>query len=223
MKPLEQSQTDNPQPEPAAVVLPPSDSSGVKKRRLLTFKRGSKIAGGDTAKKAPAKRFSYVKFGIIILVLAVLAGGGYAGYKAYKQYTLPASVKASNETTKLNEALQKNDRAQALADAKKALSYTPNDVNAILAVAYLTKAENPGEAKQYFAQAFNEFKKQNNPDVSGKSAETYWAAAGLAEQAGETDQAKQYYQKVIEAANPSDSYEQSLATQSQAALKRLSS
>jgi len=130
-------------------------------------------------------------------------------------------AKLSSETDYTNNALQKNDYTTALEHAKKALASEPHSVDAILAVANIDKKLNPTEAKQYYKQALAEFKKQDNPDINGKPATTYWAAAGMAEQAGETDAAKQYYQAVIKAAIPSDSYDQSLATQSAAALKRL--
>jgi hypothetical protein len=193
----------------------------MKKLRLPALKSDSKGGKGYITQKVPTMRFLYVKAMIIVLVLAGLGVGSYAGYKLYKQDTLPASTKANQETAKLNEALLNHNRAQALVDAKKALADEPANLDNILAVAYLTQAQNPNEAKQYFMQAFNEFKQQNNPDVAGKSAGTYWAAAGLARQAGEISQAKQYYQEVMKAANPSNSYEQSLAEQSQAELRRL--
>lgn len=173
--------------------------------------------GSESATPKLIRRFPFRKVLLAVLVLAVV-GGGYA---VYERYFVPTSVKITQETALLNKAATQRDTAQALEHAKKILSYEPNNINAITTVAYLEQSSNPRQAKQYFAQALAEYKKQNNPDVSGKTAETYWAAAGLAMQAGQTAQAKHYYQQVITAAKPSDKYEQSLAAQSQAALKSL--
>lgn len=156
---------------------------------------------------------------IIVAVVVVLLGVG--GYAVYEQHTQSASTRAENETEQLNEALLKGNKAQALKYAEQALANEPNNIDNILSVANLLKTDNPSEAKQYYIRALDEFKKQDNPDASGRSIGTYWAAAGLAEQAGQISQAKGYYQKVIDVANPSDSYDQSLVAQSQAALQRL--
>lgn len=168
-----------------------------------------------------AKKISSLKVFILILVIAALALGGFFGYKAYKNATLPASVKSANEVKLEEQALNNHNRTQALIDAKKALSYEPNNLDLITSVAYLEEPNNPTAAKQYFNEALIQFKKQNNPDVKGKTPETYWAAAQLAYQAGQITEAKQYYQDVIQAANPHNAYQVSLADQSQAALKRL--
>jgi Tfp pilus assembly protein PilF len=177
---------------------------------------GSPLHGSTS--RPPHKMKHSIRTLVFILIALIVVGGAYA---VYKHDAVPASTKASQETKMTNEDLLKNNKAQALVDAKKALANNPSNVENILAVASLTQAENPSQAEQYYIEAYNVFKEQNNPDVSGKSAETYWAAAGLAEQAGESSQAKQYYQEVIQVANPSNSYEQSLAQQSQVALKRL--
>lgn len=128
---------------------------------------------------------------------------------------------ATQETELSNAAFIKGNKALALKHAKKALAKDPNNIDNILLVANLTKAEDPGAAKSYYAQAFEKFKQQNNPDAPGKSAVIYWAAAGLAQQAGETSQAIKYYKMVIQAADPSDSYQQSLAKQARVQLSRL--
>lgn len=190
-------------------------------KRLLKLIKHSPENQGDDTKVAPPQRFSYVKAVGVVLVLIVLGVGSYEALGFYKQATLPVSVKAARELALANNDVQKGNRTQALIDAKKALSYTPHDSGAIMMVAYLEMAQNPSQAKQYFSLALKEFQKQANPDISGKSAETYWAAAGLAEQAGEVKQAIKYYQEVITVAKPTDTYEQSLAAQSQVALKRL--
>lgn len=146
-----------------------------------------------------------IAFTLLAVLLILGSGAVYYHYRAI-----------SNRN---NSNLSSN---QSLVQAKKELLRNPNDVKLTLKVAYLTKAKNPGQAKQYFIQALAELKKINNPDVSGKSAVTYWAAAVLAEQAGEVSHAKHYYEEVIKAAGKSsDSYDNNLAEQSRVALKRL--
>jgi tetratricopeptide (TPR) repeat protein len=162
------------------------------------------------------------KWAIIIILTGVVYWGGlYLAYNEYKQLTTPPSTKAVQAAESMNKAIQNHNTSQALADAKKALANEPNNVDNILAVAYLTQSTNPSEAKQYFKQALDLSNKQDNANVPGKSAITYWGAANLAQQAGETDQAKIYYQEVIKAAVSSNSYQQSLAVQSQAQLRKL--
>lgn len=152
---------------------------------------------------------------IVLVILSVFT------YNVIVNITTPPSTKAVQATKSMNNALQSHNTSQALADAKKALANEPNNFNDILAVAYLTQSTNPNEAKQYFKQALDLSNQQDNANVPGKSAITYWGAANLAQQAGETDQAKIYYEEVIKAADPSNSYQQSLAIQSQAQLRKL--
>jgi tetratricopeptide (TPR) repeat protein len=172
--------------------------------------------------KLPSKRVIILFILVVVLIVAVVVGSK-AGYKAYKQYKLPTSTKAANATNDMNQAIKAGNKTQALADAKLALSYDPNNIDSMLAVAYLAKSQDPSQAPQYFNQAFNAFKAQNNPDSKDANAITCWAAAGLAEEAGQTTQAVQYYKDVIQRANLSDAYQKSLVQQSQAALKRLQS
>lgn len=139
-----------------------------------------------------------------------------------KRHQTQVSVaKANDESTLVNKAIQANDTKQALAHAKQAMAYDPNNVDTILVVASLTEKDNPKEAKKLYGRALEAFKKQDNPDVSGKNSTTYWVAAGLAEKAGLTDQAKKYYQKVIDIADLRDVSEQDLVAQSERAIKRL--
>lgn len=125
------------------------------------------------------------------------------------------------EMALVNQYVREKNTALALKHAQKALAHEPDNQETLLAVASLTSQGNPAEAKKLYAQAFEMFKKHDNPEESGKTSITYWAAAGLAEQAGLVAEAKRYYQKVIDAANLSDGYQQSLVKQSQEALKRL--
>lgn len=159
--------------------------------------------------------------GLVVLLLAVGTVLGLWFKNYWTSTSKKATTKTDSELALVSKYVMENNISQALAHAKKALIKTPDDLNAIQAVASLTEKSNPDEAKRYYVQALEVFKKQNNPDADGKTAITYWAAAGLAEKAGYKDQAKQYYQKVINAAKPSDSYEQSLVKRSQAALKAL--
>jgi Tfp pilus assembly protein PilF len=158
----------------------------------------------------------------LLIICAIVAGALIYNHvsKTSKAAQTSKVAPINQETVLSNQAFIKGNKAQALEHAKEALTKDPNNVDNVLLVANLTKAENPSAAKQYYVQAFDTFKQQNNPDAPGKSAVTYWAAAGLAQQAGETSQAKKYYQEVIQTASP-DSYQQSLAKQSQAELAGL--
>lgn len=161
------------------------------------------------------------RFLIIITVVTLAIFGVSYKLVSKRQEHIAQVSQFQQEQTATNESLLKNDKSQALEHARKALAITPNDFEAIITVAELTAENNPDEAKQLYAQALEISKQQDNPDLDGKSAITYWGAAGLAEKAGLTDQAKKYYQKVIATAKETNSYEQSLAAQSQEALKRL--
>lgn len=152
---------------------------------------------------------------VLLVVAGVVAVGGVAGFFLYN------SSNQDSDLDKANKYVRENNTPEALKHAKKALELDPNNVDAILTVANLTLKDNPEESKQYFARAFEIYKKENNPDLDGKTAINYWGAAGLAEQAGYIDQAKKYYQKVIDAADPNDVYHQNLVGESIAALKRL--
>ena len=188
----------------------------IKKRAKVTEATNSSALVGNFKANFKFTRTS-------VIVLAVIAGLVLIG-GVVVQHNRSHGVKLSSEADFMNDALQNNDKALALEHAKKALAKTPHDVDAILAVANIDKAISPTEAKQYYKQALNEFKKQDNPDVVGKPAATYWAAAQLADQAGENSVAKQYYQKVVDVINASkstDSFSQSISAQSTAALKRL--
>lgn len=154
-----------------------------------------------------------------LLLIVVAAGSLVAGGIAALDLLQPN--RHDNEITAVNNYLLVNDTSQALAHAKKALAYEPDNLDTILTVAQLTEKDNPEEAKQLYRRALEVFKKQDNPDVGGKKAVTYWAAAGLAEQAGYTDQAKKYYQKTIDVADSMNGYDQDLVRQSQQALERL--
>lgn len=163
---------------------------------------------------------------LLVLVLLVLSAGAYGVFIVVDKVRVKldhnyAISKAAKELTVANRYAKDKNKAQALAHARAALALAPNDPDTVLEVAALTQQDNPTEAKQVYAQALALLKTQDNPDVSGKKAITYWAAAQLAERAGLIDQARQYYQKVIDTANQSNSYEKSLLQQSQAALKRL--
>jgi tetratricopeptide (TPR) repeat protein len=183
------------------------------------------VVGADKVSKHVISRLAaHTNIYVLVIAIVLIVGGVILGASQHS-HNQSKGAKLTSETDFMNDALQKKDYTLALDHAKKALAKDPHTVDTILAVANIDKKLNPNEAKQYYKQALNEFKKQDNPDINGKPATTYWAAAGLAEQAGETNQAKQYYQEVIKAAQPTDAYnqgyDQSIAAQSAAALKRL--
>ena len=160
------------------------------------------------------------KFLVAFLVFLIIAAGLGLIYKYQNAKNRTANV--AKELTSVNKALiETNDSAKALEHARKALSEDPNNVDTILTVANLTANTNPAESKQLYVRALDTFKKQDNPDVDGKSAATYWAAAQLAYQADRIEEAKKYYQKVIDVADKTDAYDQDLIKQSQEALKKL--
>lgn len=129
---------------------------------------------------------------------------------------------AVDEKLKLaNESILQNDTSGALVYAREALEASPDDMDALLLVASLSEKTDPVEAKRLYGRALDEFKKQDNPDVDGKGILTYWAAAGLAEDAGYKDQAIKYYQKVLDMADPGSSSQNDLMLQSRQAIKRL--
>lgn len=190
-----------------------ADSPDAQQTPKVLGQVNGKSLGGPKRYPKPSKKL------LVIVSLVVIAGlliiGGPVGYSSYK------TRRHNNELTKLNDSVLEGNTSQALAHAKKALSLEPENVDTILVVANLTQGENPSEAKQLYSRALEAFKKHDNPDVDGKNTVTYWAAAGLAEQAGLNDQAKRYYQKVIDTADLKDSYDDYLAKQSHEALKRL--
>lgn len=163
-----------------------------------------------------------LKVGLLIAaVVAFVAGGTFGFYKYNEQKTHRKESELYSELDEANKFVIENNIPQALIYAKKALDKDPNNVDSILTVANLTLKENPDDAKQYFLRVLEIYKKENNIDAGGKTAISYWATATLAEDAGETEQAKKYYKSVIDAADPADMYHQSLVRQSKAALERL--
>ena len=126
---------------------------------------------------------------------------------------------ATQENSLANDAFIKGDKALALKHAKKALEKDPNNMNTMLLVAKLSKEKNPDEAKQYYAQALDVIIKYDKPDEPGKPASIYWAAADLAQRAGQIELAKKYYAKVAPAADPQNDYEQSIAAESKVRLE----
>lgn len=155
----------------------------------------------------------------LILVLLVVAVAAAA--VVWNKSRPDTATKIEEEQALTNKYVRENNTTEALKHAKQALASAPDDLDAILVVASLSEKTNPKEAKQYYAQALEVFKKIDNPDIDGKKAGTYWGAAGMADKAGLTDQAKKYYQKVIDTANLSDGSGWVLAEQSKEALQRL--
>ncbi len=160
------------------------------------------------------KRFLAVGASLLIVVVIV---GGVIWYQNYA----PNTAKSIKEIGLTNQYLQKNDQTQALAHAKKALTFNPNDVDTIVLVASLETKSNPSDSKKLYARALKVYKQKNNPDAAGKSPIVYWGAAGLAEKAGLSADAKRYYQKVIDTANIKDGYQRAIAGQAHLALVRI--
>lgn len=166
---------------------------------------------------------------VALLIVVVLVATGVAAWVFYNKHNQsPAlagiTTKSQQAGASMNQAIGDGNMSQALTSAKEALSYNPDNIDEITAVANLeSTAGNKKQAQYYYLKAFNEFKKQQDPDGTDATTLSYWAAATMAQQAGQTAQAKHYYQEVVNTANSKDSYEQSLVAQSKTALKGLSS
>lgn len=159
----------------------------------------------------------------LIAIAVVSAGVVYFFNNRQDQASVDEETiaKINDELANTNKYLQEENTAKALEHARKALAYSPNDVDLILTTADIAKKDNAEDTKELYKRALDEFKKQDNPDEGGKKPATYWAAGALAEDAGLTEEAKKYYQKVIDVAKPFDSDEQNLLKKAQAALERL--
>ena len=166
----------------------------------------------------PKTKKQIMLVGLILVLFVVTVGVAVVLWNKNRPDT---ASKIAKEQALTNKYVRENNTTEALKHAKQALASAPDDLDAILVVASLSEKTNPKEAKQYYAQALEVFKKIDNPDIDGKKAGTYWGAAGMADKAGLTDQAKKYYQKVIDTANLSDGSEWVLAKQSKEALQRL--
>lgn len=159
----------------------------------------------------------WVLTGVPLLIIVIVAGALIYNY-------LPRGTKAeqaARETKRANEAFVKGDKKKALEHAKKALADQPDNITNIQMVANLIGTDDPGAAKQYYAQALDKYKQQNNLGGAHTTAVNYWVAARFAQLAGKNSQAIQYYQQVIKTADPSSSYEQGLAAQAPLEIKDL--
>lgn len=155
---------------------------------------------------------------LIIVIVAVGAGWFFVLRDSKSEYVI---TETDLEIEKVNLALVAGDNKSALEYAKKALELSPDDLYTLELTASLTKESDPQEAKRLYARALEVFKKNDNPDEEGKKAITYMAAAGLAENAGLTDQAKLYYQKVIASSDPYDELNRVIITDAEERLKNL--
>lgn len=120
-----------------------------------------------------------------------------------------------------NEQLLDGDAHKAIASARQAVAKDPQNLFAIEGLANLLKATNPKEAQKLFNQAYLLYKKQNGIDEGSGTVLTYAATAAYAKRANLDEQAKKYYQKVIELANQSDPYDKSLAERAKQELEKL--
>lgn len=181
------------------------------------------------APQKPRKSRRKIVFIVALVVLLLIIAGIVVYALKFRSTSSTTSQQQTatipkTDVNMLNESLLKGDKAQALAYAKKVLAKDPHNIDSISAVASLEQENHqPKEATHYYEMAYNEFKKQMNPGAKGTTAITYWAAANMAEQAGQASDAKHYYQQVIKTADASDAYQKSLVKQSKAALERLSS
>lgn len=167
------------------------------------------------------KLSTFTKTSIVLLLFIFLAVAGIIIYKHLNMPKLSKIELASQEKSDANAALTKGDNKQALTYAKMALKDQPNNLSNIMLVANLENANNPSEAHYYYNLALNLYQQQNPISSSNTKAVNYWVLAHLAQQVGNTSLAKQYYQDVINTANPSISFEQSIALKSQSEIKDL--
>lgn len=184
------------------------------------------VVGGKGIKNGlPQRPFSSVinkksLIALAVILSLVLVGAGVLSYSKY-QANRNRTTKVENQKSSANEAVQNNDIPKAIEHAREALKQDPNNLDNIQLLANLTSYENPSESKQLYARALEELKKQDDPDVDGKRAAVYWAAAEFAYRADLVDKSKQYYQKVIAAADSASERDQDLAKQAKAMLEKL--
>ncbi len=149
--------------------------------------------------------------GLVLLAIVTIVSGILV-------YSKSNTTQARLETKLANEAYIRGNKTQALAYARKALAREPNNQNAIGFVATLTP--NRAESQQLYGRLLVVYIK--NSGSKYPTPITYWAEANLAEKAGDAPQAKKYYQEAIVAADASSNkYYQTVAQQSQTALKAL--
>lgn len=170
------------------------------------------VANGSGLKN---NRKRVVVVGVSLLAIIVISAGVLIHKNNHKSYS------AAQLAELANQASFTGNQTQALKYAKQALAKAPNNLDDIELVASLTKARDPAAAKSYYEQEYEIFKRQNNPDAASQPVGIYWAAAELAHEAGQTGQAIKYYQQVIQVADPSDSYQQSLIEKAQVQLAGL--
>lgn len=184
----------------------------VKGRRILSSMERLKRAILKKPKRPSKKTVFAIIAGVLILGVLVAGVAGFYQYKAKRQLA---------QLDKVSEAVANKDTSTAYKLAQQALDMNPNDMDSLLAAATLAEKEDPEESKRLYARILEIQSKEDNPDEDGKTAITYWSAAGLAEKAGKVELARKYYQKALTAVDMKDSYHQFIANDSQTALERL--
>lgn len=157
-----------------------------------------------------------ILLGIVLVTIAIIAGG----VKFYKYQNRSLSERVSEQLTKVNQSLAKGDKQKALEHAKKALELYPDNNDLVYLVASITSDIDPNQAEKEYDRLYEDLKTQHNLDNEEVSTIIYWAAANAAEDAGEIEDARKYYQKVIQKASPEE-YEQDIARQSRERLEKL--
>ena len=178
-------------------------------RRLLSGKARLKRA---IFKKPSKKTVLFIVIGVMVIGAFV---GGVVGYSRYQAQQQTAQL------NKISEAVANKDTSAAYKLAKQAVDKNPNDMDSLLAAATLAEKEDPEESKRLYTRILEIQSKEDDPEADGKTAITYWSAAGLAEKAGKVELARKYYQKALSVVDMKDSYHQFIANDSQTALERL--
>jgi len=119
------------------------------------------------------------------------------------------------------KALQDGDTEAAAKKALATVESAKDDLDILLAAADVVSYQDKDQAKALYAEALKLYSTANNPEDDNKPMRVYWAAARLAEQAGECTSAAGYYEKAIKAASLDDPEEQDIATRSKVELDKL--
>lgn len=185
----------------------------------------SKIYVGDTGEDKNhfgSRVQAYGRKNATLLIALAIIGVSVLSFVVYGvQNQREANKVVDAEIELANDAVLQDDPKKALQHAKRAYEASPDNLDAILLLAELTKKENPTEAKKLYGQALDAYKDQNNFDDGDVNAIENWAAAGLAEDAGNKAEALKYYKQVLIKASAKDGYESSLIRQSIESIERL--
>ena len=180
------------------------------------------VAAGRRLRAKPGQFRSFlVAIGVIAVTAALVLLFVILPAKELSRKAEQAIATTQTETKLALSASANKNNSLALYHAKRALQTSPNDLRAIDLMAVVTSKTNPAESMKYCAQELSLYKQQSNFDSGKLNTLQYWAAAGLAENAGNKAEALKFYKAVVKGANMNNSYENDLARQSKETIQRL--